>query len=140
MTTRVPRRRASRAQDDRAVQDEPAIAVVEVAPASTEAKSKKPRTRKSDTVKVAKVKAPPKPRVRNKAAKAPARTVARWAVCDNGLKRVAMFDYKDRLNADTKLAEMQERKPGGFVLLLVKEAYTPVAVEELVVAEPVTAV
>jgi len=50
---------------------------------------------------------------------------ARWAVCDNGMKRVAMFDYKDRAGADAKLIEMKERKPGTFFIVMVKEAYTP---------------
>ena len=51
--------------------------------------------------------------------------VARWAVCDNGMKRVAVFDYKDRAGADTKLAEIRGSKSGTFFILLVKDPYDP---------------
>ncbi|HJZ57949.1 MAG TPA: hypothetical protein VKE74_23530 [Gemmataceae bacterium] len=54
---------------------------------------------------------------------------ARWAVCDNGMKRVAVFEYKDRAGADAKLAEVRERKSGTFFLLLVKDPYDPPAAE-----------
>ena len=97
-----------------------------------ETKVKKPRTRKSETPKAAKVKTPPKPR--KKAVKVPVRMVARWAVCDSGLKRVAVFDYKDRTGADAKLEEMLVRKPGAFYLQLVKDPYDPPAAIEPVVA------
>jgi hypothetical protein len=46
---------------------------------------------------------------------------ARWAVCDNGLKHVAVFEYRDRTGADAKLADLLGRKAGGYFLLLVKE-------------------
>jgi hypothetical protein len=65
---------------------------------------------------------------------------ARWAICDNGLKRVAVFEYKDRPGADAKLAEMQERKPGAYYLQLVKDPYDPPPVPDHVVTESVTAV
>jgi hypothetical protein len=52
---------------------------------------------------------------------------ARWAVCDNGMKRLAVFDYKDRAGADTKLAEIRECKAGTFFILLVKDPYDPPA-------------
>lgn len=83
-------------------------------------KVKKPRARKA-----AAPKGPAKPRVRKKTVKTPPRTVARWAVCDGGLKRVAVFEYRDRVGADARLAELQERKPGGYVLQLVKDPYDP---------------
>jgi hypothetical protein len=53
--------------------------------------------------------------------------VARWAVCDNGAKRIAVFDYRDRVAADAKLAEVRERKPGTYYLALVKDPYDPPA-------------
>jgi len=90
-----------------------------------EVKVRKPRTRKAVGEKVAKVKAPTKPRVRTRKLKVPARMIARWAVCDAGLKRLAMFEYKDRASADVKLAELQDQKKGTFVLQLVKEIYEP---------------
>ena len=67
------------------------------------------------------------PRARKKAAKEPPRMFARWAVCDGGMKRVAVFDYKDRAGADARLAQMQERKSGTFFLQLVKDPYDPPA-------------
>lgn len=131
MAARVLRRRALREQNDQVEQaaqsdreqdgaDEPVEGDDE--PASEE-KVKKPRARKA-VVKPPKVKAPPKPRTR-KAAKAPPRLFAQWAVCDNGLKRVAVFEYRDRIGADSKLAEMLERKPGAYVLQLIKVSLDP---------------
>jgi hypothetical protein len=58
---------------------------------------------------------------RKKAVKVPPRMFARWAVCDGGLKRVAVFEYRDRPAADAKLADLLERKVGGYFLQLVKE-------------------
>jgi hypothetical protein len=46
-------------------------------------------------------------------------------VCDNGAKRVAVFEYKDRADADAKLADVRERKPGTYYLQLVKDPYDP---------------
>jgi cell division septation protein DedD len=86
-------------------------------------KAKKPRVKKAATAKSPK--APAKPRVRKKTVKAAQRTVARWAVCDGALKRVAVFEYRDRAEADARLAELKERKTGTYVLLLVKDPYAP---------------
>lgn len=95
-----------------------------------EEKVKKPRARKA-AAKPPKVKAPPKPRKR--AAKVPPRMFAQWAVCDNGLKRVAVFEYRDRDGADAKLAEMLERKPGAYIMQLIKVPLDPppVAIESV---------
>jgi hypothetical protein len=101
----------------------------------SETKVKKTRTRKAAGDKPVKDKAAAKPRVRTRKPKEPPRMVARWAVCDAALKRVAMFEYKDRAGADSKLAQMQELKKGTFVLQLVKEVYEPP-----VAAEPIIAV
>jgi hypothetical protein len=68
-----------------------------------------------------------KPKARKKAVKAPQRMFARWAVCDNGMKRVAVFDYKDRAAADAKLVQIQDSKAGTFFLVLVKDPYDPPA-------------
>lgn len=69
----------------------------------------------------AKLKAAVKPRVRRKAVKAPPRLFARWAVCDNGMKHVAVFEYRDRAAADARLADLLDHKAGGYFLLLVKQ-------------------
>lgn len=93
--------------------------------------STRPTRRKSKTSrnrarkKAAKTKAPAKPRARKKAVKVPERTFARWAVCDNAAKRVAVFEYKDRAGADAKLAEVREWKAGTFFIVLVKDPYDP---------------
>jgi hypothetical protein len=132
MATRVLNRRAMRDQHDQAEQ-----AKGDGAP--TEAKAGKTRTRKPATPKTPKAKAAPKPRVRKQRVKVPPRMFARWAICDNGMKRVAVFEYKDRAGADAKLAELDERKPGAYFLQLVKDPYDP-PVPDHVVTEPVTAV
>jgi hypothetical protein len=72
-------------------------------------------------------KTPTKPRARKKAAKVAERRCARWAVCDNGMKRVAVFEYRDRAAADAKLLQVREAKSGTFFLLLVKDPYDPPA-------------
>jgi hypothetical protein len=93
----------------------------------TPAPAKKPRVRKAAAKAPKGPKAPAKPRVRKRAVKVPARTVARWAVCDGGLKRVAVFEYRDRAGADARLAEYRERKTGTYCLQLVKDPYDPPA-------------
>ena len=87
------------------------------------APAKKPRARKAAAAKGPK--APAKPRVRKKAVKVPPRMFARWAVCDNGMKRVAVFEYRDRVGADARLAELLGTKAGSHFLQLVKDPYDP---------------
>jgi hypothetical protein len=130
VATRTLSRRALRDQNDRAEQAEQETDDDE-SPES-EPKARKPRARKPAAAKAAKAKAPAKPRVRKKAAKVAPRMVARWAVCDGGLKRVAVFEYRDLAGAEAKLADLRERKSGIFVLQLVKDPYDP--------PEPVAAV
>ena len=84
---------------------------------------KKARVRKPAAAKAPK--APAKPRVRKKSVKTPPRMFAKWAVCDGGLKRVAVFEYRDRAGADARLAEFRERKTGTYFLQLVKDPYDP---------------
>jgi hypothetical protein len=146
MAGRVLSRRALRDVHDQAERieeaDEEQTATETDGDGDTEAeapKAKKTRARKTPVAKVAKPKAPAKPRVRKKAVKVAPRMFARWAVCDGGLKRLAIFEYKDRAGADAKLAEMLERKPGAYFLQMVKDAYNP-PVEEVVQPEVVAAV
>jgi hypothetical protein len=127
MATRTISRRALREQHDRAEKIEQNKSESKDS-TTTEVKVKKPRVRKASTPKQASQKPPPKPRARKKA-KVPPRMFARWAVCDGGLKRVAVFDYKDRAEADAKLIQLQEQKKGPFILLLVKDPYDPPTVE-----------
>lgn len=123
MAGRVLSRRALRDQHDQSEENDQENDEGDESP-EAEPKAKKPRARKA-VAKPAGPKPPAKPRVRKKAAKVPPRMFARWAVCDGGLKRVAVFEYKDRAGADAKLAQMQERKSGTFVLQLVKDPYEP---------------
>ena len=131
MAGRLLNRRALRDEHDQSEQIDQEPAEGDDADESPEpaAKVKKPRTRKVAVAKPAGVKAPAKPRVRKKAVKVPPRMFARWAVCDGGLKRVAVFEYKDRAGADAKLAQLQEQKKGPFFLQLVKDPYDPPAEE-----------
>ena len=126
MATRTLSRRALRDQHD-AEPDEPAQDVDEIEEAEGE-DGPKPRARKKSAKSKAPAKATTKPRARRKTVKEPERMFARWAVCDNGAKRVAVFEYRDRAGADAKLAEVRERKPGTYYLLLVKDPYDPPAV------------
>jgi hypothetical protein len=65
-------------------------------------------------------KAPARPRKPRKP-KVPPRMRARWGVYDGSMKQLALFDYKDRAGADTKVAELAGRKNGPFFVQLVKE-------------------
>jgi hypothetical protein len=125
VVTRTRSRRALRDEHDQAEQLRREADVTGEPPAAA-AKVKKPRVRKAVPPTGGKVAA--KPRVRKKAAKVPPVLFARWAVCDNGMKRVAVFEYKDRADADAKLAQMQDRKAGTFFLLLVKDPQDPPAI------------
>jgi hypothetical protein len=125
LATRTLSRRALRDQNDAAE------AIPEEEPRDDEGdgetpapKVKKVRARKSSDPAA---KAPAKPRARKNAAKVPERRCARWAVCDNGMKRVAVFEYRDRAAADAKLLQVREAKSGTFFLLLVKDPYDPTA-------------
>jgi hypothetical protein len=124
MAGRVISRRALRDGHDRAARAEEEATNTDESP-EPGAKSKKARVRKSSVPKPPKTQAPPKPRAKKRPAKVPPRMFARWAVCDNGLKHLAVFDYKDRAGADDKLAELRERKPGAYFLQLVKIPYNP---------------
>ena len=127
MATRTLSRRALRDRHDAAEPDEPERDADESDEGADE-DAPKPRARK----KGAKPKAPAKPRAaRKKAVKVPERTFARWAVCDNGAKRIAVFEYRDRAGADAKLVEVRERKAGTFYVVLVKDPYDPPAAPAL---------
>jgi hypothetical protein len=62
-----------------------------------------------------------KPRKPRKPKAAP-RMRARWGVFDGSMKRVAVFDFKDRADADATVIELlATRKTGTFFVQLVKE-------------------
>jgi hypothetical protein len=125
MATRVVSRRTLRQQNDDAEQAEVDTDDGEEEVEEPKVKVKKTRTRKPAAAKPAKAKAPAKPRARKKTPKVPPRMFAHWAVCDGGLKRLAVFEYRDRAGAEAKLADLRERKSGTFVIQLVKDPYVP---------------
>lgn len=61
-----------------------------------------------------------KPRAR-KAAKAPVRMRVRWAVVNDSLKQVAVFDYANRTDADKKVADLMDKGKGHHFVRIVKE-------------------
>ena len=127
MATRTVNRRALRDQNDAAeevAEDEERDEDSEDGAETPAPKAKKARARKAPATTDKK---PAKPRARKKAVKVPSRMFAHWAVYDNGMKRVAVFEYKDRVAADAKLAQIREGKAGTFFLLLVKDPYDPPA-------------
>jgi len=86
-----------------------------------------------ETVPLADVKAEAKPK--RKRAKAPSppgakktrakktapRMCARWVVFDGAMKQVAVFEYRDRVAADQKLADMRAKNKGSYFIQVVKE-------------------
>ena len=65
-------------------------------------------------------KAKPKPRKSAKN-KAPVRMRVRWAVVNDSLKQVAVFDYPHRSAADDKAADLVSKGKGHHFVRLVKE-------------------
>src|SRR6266542_549570 len=103
VATRTLSRRALRDQNDHAEPDADDADDVPEDDESPAPKAKKARTRKTPVAKLAGEAQPPKPRARKKTVKVLPVMFARWAVCDNGMKRVAVFEYKDRAGADARL-------------------------------------
>ena len=71
--------------------------------------------------KAAKAKGPaaPRPKKASRKKESP-RLCARWGVFDGGMKQVAIFDYKQRVAAEEKAADLRARKNGVFFLQIVK--------------------
>ncbi len=125
MARRTVSRLALREQHDEAeADDQEQDEQTSEADDTSEKAVKKPRVRKA-AAKPKAAKDPAKPRTSKKKVKEPPRMFARWAVCDNTMKRVAVFEYKDRAEAEAKLADLRERKTGTFFLQMVKDPYTP---------------
>jgi hypothetical protein len=57
--------------------------------------------------------------------KAPVRMRVRWAVVNDSLKQVAIFDYPQRSEAEQKAAEMIEKGKGHHFVRGVKEPMPP---------------
>ena len=67
-----------------------------------------------------KKKAPAKRKVRTKVAKE-VRLKAFWGVFNQSLRRVGLFEYSQRTDADTKAAELSESQKSPHFVQLVKE-------------------
>ena len=107
MARRVLNRREMRKAADQAEQQAPADKE-----ASPEAPAKKGA--KAKAAPAVKVKKPRKK-------KEPPRMCARWAVYDAAMKQVAVFDYKQRDEANQKIADLTAKKKAPYFLQLVKE-------------------
>jgi hypothetical protein len=102
MARRVLNRREMRKQSDAAELVTPATGTE----AKAEAPAKAPRVRKPSTRKK----------------KEPPRLVARWGVFDGAMKQVAIFDYKQKAQAEQKVAELAAKKANAvYFLQIVKE-------------------
>lgn len=108
MAKRVLNRRQLRDEADQAARAAPAVSEAAVPEPAT----KGPKVPKGP-------KAPRKPRV--KKVKVPDRIRALWGVFDNSMKRVAIFNYNQRAEADRKVADLNVKKAGQFFVQLVKE-------------------
>jgi hypothetical protein len=133
MAARILRRRALRELHEQAEKvGQSTAAASEALPPKT--KVKKTRIRKTAAKMPGAPKASPKPRARKKTVKALPRMFARWAVCDGGFKRVAVFEFNQRADADAKLIQLQEAKKGPFFLQLVKDPFDPPVVDSALTA------
>src|SRR5262245_15965617 len=65
--------------------------------------------------------------------KEPPRLCARWGVFDNSMKQVASFAYNQRAEADQKVADLSQKKAGGYFIQIVKEPMPEPAPEEATV-------
>jgi hypothetical protein len=107
MTSRLLDRRELRKQKDAA---EPS-ASVEQAPASVVVPTKGRKAR-----------APAAPKVKQpRKKKEPVRRIARWGVFDVSIKQVAIFEYRQRAEADQKVEELKAKKKALYFLQIVKE-------------------
>ena len=61
-----------------------------------------------------------KPR-RSSKSKIPVRMRVRWAVVNDSLKQVAIFDYAQRTEADQKVADLIEKGKGHHFVRIIKE-------------------
>jgi hypothetical protein len=115
MARKVVNRKELRAQNDAAE--------------AREKTKKSPKDKAAKTPKVKKEKAPKDP---TKAAKKPsrkktakeARMKAYWGVYNQGMKRLAMFEYSDKKAAEKKAADLMASSRTNHFIQLVKEAIT----------------
>lgn len=105
MGSRIVNRRQLGNQAD-SVETPEAVSAVSAAPP--------PKAKKKRASTATKAKTP-------RAKKAPPRMRARWGIFDGGMKQVAVFDYKQLVAAQERLADLLVRKKGIHVIQIVKE-------------------
>ena len=118
MARKVVNRKELRAQNDAAEAREKTKKAPKKSPQDKAAKT--PKVKKEKVVKDPK--APKKPS-RKKTAKE-ARMKAYWGVYNQGMKRLAMFEYSDKKAAEKKAADLMASSRTNHFIQLVKEAIT----------------
>ncbi len=116
MARKVVNRKELRAQNDAAEAREK----TKKAPKEKASKEKTPKAKKE---KVAKDPTKAKKPSRKKTAKE-ARMKAYWGVYNQGMKRLAMFEYSDKKAAEKKAADLMASSRTNHFIQLVKEAIT----------------
>ena len=118
MARKVVNRKELRAQNDAAEAREKTKKAPKKSPPDKAAKT--PKVKKEKVVKDPK--APKKPS-RKKTAKE-SRMKAYWGVYNQGMKRLAMFEYSDKKAAEKKAADLMASSRTNHFIQLVKEAIT----------------
>ena len=118
MARKVVNRKELRAQNDAAEAREKTKKSPKKSP--TDKVAKTPKAKKEKVVKDPK--APKKPS-RKKTAKE-SRMKAYWGVYNQGMKRLAMFEYSDKKAAEKKAADLMASSRTNHFIQLVKEAIT----------------
>jgi hypothetical protein len=116
MARKVVNRKELRAQND-------AAEAREKTKKPTKEKATKEKTPKVKKEKVAKDPTKAKKPSRKKTAKE-ARMKAYWGVYNQGMKRLAMFEYSDKKAAEKKAADLMASSRTNHFIQLVKEAIT----------------
>jgi hypothetical protein len=116
MARKVVNRKELRAQND-------AAEAREKTKKPTKEKATKEKTPKAKKEKVAKDPTKAKKPSRKKTAKE-ARMKAYWGVYNQGMKRLAMFEYSDKKAAEKKAADLMASSRTNHFIQLVKEAIT----------------
>ena len=116
MARKVVNRKELRAQND-------AAEAREKTKKPTKEKATKEKTPKAKKEKVAKDPTKAKRPTRKKTAKE-ARMKAYWGVYNQGMKRLAMFEYSDKKAAEKKAADLMASSRTNHFIQLVKEAIT----------------
>ena len=122
MARKVVNRKELRAQNDAAEAREKAKKPAKEKAAKDKAAKEKPAKAKKEKAAKEPGKAAKKPS-RKKAAKE-ARMKAYWGVFNQGMKRLALFEYSDRKAAEKKAAELMASSRANHFIQLVKEAIT----------------